>query len=150
MANNFRFKPLLEKIKNEIKKHGYKITGPRLAIIEFLIHTEGHPDIDDLYSEVSKDYPGIGVATVYRTMDLLRQLNLINTLELPEGRQRYEIILPEDHHHHLVCMECKRIVEFGNCNFKHLVEDIESSTRFKIYSHSTVAYGLCPHCSASS
>ena len=149
MVKNSSNQTLLEQIQEKLRKNGYKLTGPRQAIINFLVHTDNHPNIDDLFSEVSKDYPGIGVATVYRTLELLRQLNIVHTLELPEDRQRYEINLPEDHHHHLVCTNCNRIVEFGNCNFKHLVEEIESSTRFQIHSHSTIAYGLCPHCSIS-
>lgn len=147
MKKNSKQQLLLEQIQNELKKHDYKITGPRLVIIEYLIRKGDHPDMQDICDEVIRDNPGIGVATVYRTVDLLHRLRILNIIELHDGRQRYEVNVPHDHHHHLVCTECKRIVEFGNCNFKQLVDSIEASTRFKIHSHTTVAYGTCPQCS---
>ncbi len=146
MKNNIGQKMLLEQIKEQIKNQGYRITGPRLAIIAYLINAEDHPDINDLFEEVKNDYPGIGIATVYRTVELLRRLNILSIIDFSDDRQRYEINLSHNHHHHLVCMSCKRIVEFGNCNFKQLVDDIELATRFKIDSHTTIAYGRCPHC----
>lgn len=146
MKIKLKYKSLLNQIQDDLKEKGFKITGPRSAIISFLIDTNDHPEIQDIHDEVTKKYPGIGIATVYRTIELLRELKLISIIELLDGRQRYELNLPNDHHHHLVCTDCKRIVEFGNCNFKQLIDDIESSTRFKIDSHTTTAYGLCPQC----
>ena len=138
---------LKEALKKKLKTQGFKITGPRLAIIEYLIATDDHPDIQDIHNKVIKLYPGIGVATVYRTLQLFQRLHVVNVIELNDGRQRYEINMPHDHHHHLVCTECRRVVEFGNCNFPQLIENIEAATRFKIHSHSTIAYGKCPQCS---
>ena len=146
MDKNDKHALLKEQVKVILKKHGYKITGPRLAVLSFLLETSEHPDIQDIYARVIKIYPGIGIATVYRTLELFTKLRIADVLELADGKQRYEISLPNDHHHHLVCTECRKVVEFGNCNFVKMVEHIEDSTRFKIHSHTTIAYGICPQC----
>ncbi len=138
----------LEFVKRKLRSEGFKLTMPRLAIIEYLISVSGHPDVQQIYDGIRTEHPGIGIATIYRTVDLLERIGLLRTLKLESGHLRYEIIRPGDHHHHLVCTCCGQVSEFGDCNFQMIAEAIEKKTRFKIRGHNLEAYGLCSRCYA--
>jgi Fe2+ or Zn2+ uptake regulation protein len=138
----------LEFVKRKLRSEGFKLTMPRLAIIEYLISVSSHPDVQQIYDGMRTEHPGIGIATIYRTVDLLERIGLLRTLKLESGHLRYEIIRPGDHHHHLVCTGCGQVSEFGDCNFQMITEAIEKKTRFKIRGHNLEAYGLCSRCYA--
>lgn len=137
---------LILAVKEKVRRHGYKLTGPRMAIIEYMMEENGHPDVQEIYEGIRTISPGIGIATVYRTVDLLLRLGILRALTLKDSHIRYEINWPEDHHHHLVCTGCMRITEFGNCNFRLIAGEVEQVSRYKIYEHTLEAYGLCPQC----
>lgn len=136
----------LEKAKNVLREKGYKLTGPRMAILNYLVREEGHPNVQEIYDGIRSKYPGIGIATVYRTVELLLKAGLMRELVLINNQVRYELNRPGDHHHHLVCKGCGEIAEFGSCNFKSISEEIEGITRFKIEEHTLEVYGRCPDC----
>ena len=140
---------VLQKILQELKKKGFKLTGPRLKIVEYLVGTRDHPGVQEVFEAVKEQHPGMGLATVYRTLDLLISLEAVKPLVLNDSKVRYEIKLPMDHHHHLICTDCGQVVEFGSCSFQSIAEDIERVTRFNITGHSLEAYGLCPQCNRS-
>ncbi len=141
MNNSF-----LERAKKVLRQKGYKLTGPRLAILDYMTREKGHPDVHEIYEGIRSEYPGIGIATVYRTVELLIKAGLMRPLVLKNNQVRYELSWPDDHHHHLVCKECGEIEEFGSCNFKMISEEIEGITRFRIEEHTLEVYGHCPDC----
>lgn len=130
-----------------IKEKGYKLTGPRRRILEYLAAADGHPCVQEIYTAVRKVLPGTGLATVYRTLDLLTRLGLARALLLNDNRPRYEINRPGHNHHHLICTGCGKVVEFRRCAFPQIVETIEKETRFRIEKHDLEAYGTCAQCS---
>ncbi len=136
----------LEAVKEKMRQKGYKITGPRLAIIRYLTREKGHPDIQEIFEDIRVEKPGIGMATVYRTVSLLLELGILRAITLRGHHLRYELNWPDHHHHHLVCNRCGQVTEFGNCNFQLMSGEIEQVTRFKIEEHALEAYGLCPQC----
>ena len=138
---------LLQALKEKLKEKGFKLTEPRLRVLEYLVNTADHPGIQEIFNAIRREHKGIGLATVYRTMDLLVDTGMVKPLQLNGARLRYELNRPQDHHHHLICTACGRIVEFGSCSFHCIVEDIEKITRFRVKGHYLEAYGLCPHCS---
>lgn len=133
-------------MQEKLRSRGYRLTGPRLGILEYLARAGGHPGIRDIYAASAAEHPGMGMATVYRTVDLLVQVGALRPLVLNGGPVRYELRRPGDHHHHLVCTGCGQVVEFGSCNFQHIAAEVESVTRFRIKEHTLEAYGLCPQC----
>ncbi len=141
----------LEEAKEILKKNGYKLTGPRLAILKYLAAEKGHPDITEIYDGIKKENlnTSIGIATVYRTIDLFLELEIVRALTLNDNQLRYELNQPGDHHHHLICKACQQIVEFGNCSFQLIAGEIEKVTRFRIDEHNLEVYGLCPKCLVS-
>lgn len=136
----------LSTLTEKLTENGYKLTGPRLAILDYLVHEKGHHNIIDIYEKIRLKNEGIGMATIYRTIDLFLELGIVRVLTLKNSQPCFEINWPGDHHHHLVCTECGRIIEFGSCNFKLIVGEIEKVTRFSIEEHNLEAYGLCPRC----
>ena len=135
-----------KEVKEILRRKGYKLTRPRLVIFSYLLRVNGHPDMQNIYEGIQAEYPGIGMATVYRTIDLFLELGIVRGLTLKDNHLRYEINQPGGHHHHLVCTKCDQIVEFGSCNFQLIAEEIEKVTRFKIREHTLEVYGLCPRC----
>ncbi len=137
----------LAAIKNILRKNGYKLTLPRLVIIQCLLRNKDHLSIAGIYERICDENPGIGMTTVYRTVDLLLELGIVRILILKNSQPLFELNWPNDHHHHLVCRRCGKVVEFGSCNFKQIAGEIEKVTNFTIEEHTLEAYGLCPKCS---
>ncbi|MBV4418686.1 transcriptional repressor [Clostridium tyrobutyricum] len=139
----------IEKLKNSLKEKGYKLTPQRRAIVDMIIRNEGkHLTTEEIYDLVKKDCPEIGLATVYRTVQLLEDIGVICKLDLDDGCSRYEIVHEKEihHHHHLICTKCSKIIEVPD----HLLEDLESQIEknynFKILNHSLKFYGVCSEC----
>ena len=128
----------IELLKENLKKKGYKLTPQRRAIVDVIIEKEGeHLTAEEIYDEVKKVCPDIGLATVYRTVLLLEEVGVIFKLDLNDGCSRYELAHSEEHHrhHHLVCNECKE-----------LEERIETTYGFRILDHSVKFFGICAKC----
>ena len=102
-------KNVMDELKDKLKETGFKITPQRRAIIEILLkHENEHLSSEEIYDLVRVDCPEIGLATVYRTMQLLDDINVISKLNLDDGCVRYEINLNKEdchHHHHLICQQ---------------------------------------------
>ena len=116
---------------------GYKVTPQRLAILRAL-DEEQHQSME----EILRRCPEIGMATVYRTLDLLSELGIVRRMELGDG-PRYE--LAEDHHHHMICESCGVISEFEECPLD-LNRLLHVSLDFELRSHSVEVYGKCAVC----
>ena len=106
---------------------------------------------EDVYELVSADYPDIGLATVYRTLQLLWDMQLVDRLNLDDGCVRYEIghLLKGDtrhNHHHLICRACNKVIPFGDDLLDDLEHHIEDATGFHVLDHELKFYGLCREC----
>lgn len=136
-------------LKEDLKQKGYKLTPQRRAIVDTIIEKEGeHLTAEEIYDEVKKNCPEIGLATVYRTILLLEELGVICKLDLNDGCSRYEIVHKNEahRHHHLVCNECKGVIEVQDDLLDELEAVIEKSYEFKILDHSVKFFGLCKKC----
>ncbi|OQX80464.1 MAG: ferric uptake regulation protein [Candidatus Omnitrophica bacterium 4484_70.1] len=134
---------------------GYRVTLPRQIILEVLSKTSKHLSAEDIYIAVHKIYPNIGLTTVYRTLELLVQMGLIFKFDFGDGRARYELSEgPKGvrHHHHLVCINCNRIIDYTDFIEEELklLNQIEKGLskkfNFKITNHLIQFYGLCDKC----
>jgi Fur family transcriptional regulator, ferric uptake regulator len=114
---------------------GYKVTPQRVAVLGALA-AERHQSL----GEIRARCPGVGLVTIYRTLDLLSEIGVVRRLDLGAGT-RYE--LAEDHHHHLVCESCGEVSEFEECPIDpRLMQDLD----FEVRSHSVEIYGRCADC----
>lgn len=139
----------IEKLKNSLKEKGYKLTPQRRAILDMVIRNEGsHLTCEEIYDLVKKECPEIGLATVYRTVQLLEELGVICKLDLNDGCSRYELIHEEENHqhHHLVCMKCNKVIEVQTDLLEELEHSIENKYMFTIKNHSVKFYGICSEC----
>ena len=140
----------MENLKNKLKESGLKITPQRRAIINILIgHENRHLSSEEIYDLVRENCPEIGLATVYRTMQLLDEIGVISKLNLDDGCIRYEINLNKSdchNHHHLICKNCSKIIEVEDDLMDDVENKIQSAYKFKILDHDVKFYGICEDC----
>lgn len=122
------------------------MTPQRARVAEVFFAMGGHPGVEDLVAEVRKRHPGIGPATVYRTMRLLCDSGLVGMREFGEGFARYEALVPEGHHEHLICTGCGRIIEFDEEAIEALQERVTRRYGFEMHHHRLDIWGLCRDC----
>lgn len=146
MPNNF------ERFKAILKENGLKVTPQRLAILDVL---ESRPDkhltAEEIFEHVKEQHPEIGLATVYRTIQLLSELVLIDKLNLDDGCVRYEIgkgkgAFQSHHHHHLICVKCGKVLSFEDDLLETLEGRILEAMQFKTIDHEVKLYGYCSEC----
>jgi len=129
-------------------------TVPREAILNLLSKTSGHISAKEIYAALYRIYPGIGLTTVYRTLDLLVRMDLLNKFTFGGGESLYEIRSGEkkEHHHHLICTNCGRIIDYNEFLeeevklIKKTEEVLEQKYNFKVLNHNIEFYGLCDKC----
>lgn len=134
-----------------LKSRGLKITKQRLQVLEVLACCPGrHLTAEEIYEKIKTDSPGIGLATVYRTIQLLLELHLIDRINLDDGFVRYEIVSMENgaekQHHHLICRNCGKIIAFQDEILERLEEKIRETTGFRVVDHEVKLYGYCKEC----
>lgn len=125
--------------------HGYRVTGPRRSVLAAVLPRDRPFTAEQLVAEL----PGIGRATVYRTLEILASVDLLKRLLQPGGHPAYVIGAP-GHRHHLVCSKCGSVVSFTQCPVDDLVRDLTKDTAFSIHGHHLEVFGLCPACQATS
>lgn len=143
----------MDALKEDLKEKGYKLTPQRRAIVDIIIEKEGeHLTAEEIYEEVKKKCPDIGLATVYRTVLLLEDVGVVSRLDLNDGCSRYELVHEEEEHthHHLICNLCKKVMEVQDDLLEKLEHTVENSYGFKILDHSVKFYGLCKECQEKS
>ena len=140
--------------RGKLKGCGYRITIPRKVILEELNRKGGHLSAEDIFMKVHKVYSNIGLTTVYRTLELLVQMGMVSKLDFGDGRARYELVKEgeEAHHHHLICTECKKIIDYSDFADEEL-EFLERAEKglskmynFEISNHIIQFYGICEKC----
>lgn len=143
-----------EQFKSLLKRNGLKVTIQRIAILEVLSsRPEKHMTAEEIYDLVRKKYPDIGLATVYRTIQLLSDLSLIDKLNLDDGFVRYEIGKEDSqdtchHHHHLICLDCGNIYAFQDDLLETLEDRIKEMLGFEVVDHEVKLFGHCSDCLA--
>lgn len=139
---------LLKDIYTRLLQRGYKLTPQRWSIIAIFLMNKGrHLSADDVYNLLRETYPNNGIATVYRTLELLEEIGVLRKVDFGEGRARYELNDGEtQNHHHLVCTRCGKITEFEDDLLNSLEEAITRKTGFQIETHEAKFYGICAEC----
>lgn len=132
-------------IITRLKAEGFRITPARTLLIKFLAESTEPISAIDLIESFKESEKNVNKTTIYRELDFLLERKLIQEIEFGDGRKRYE--LETGHHHHLVCLNCKKVLDIGLDVDLHLEEKkIEKSTGFKIKSHSLEFFGYCKKC----
>ncbi len=133
------------RFKTYLREQRLKSTAQRDAIVEIFLKGAGHVSVEELYGAVRKQNPRIGYATVYRTMKLLTECGLADERHFRNGEARYEIA-EKDHHDHLICERCGKIVEFEEDRIEALQEETARRLGFELRGHKMELYGVCLDC----
>ncbi len=134
---------------------GHRVTGTRETVLEILSQTPHHLTAEEIYLRALNLKPSIGLTTVYRTLEMFVRLGVAQKFDVGDGKARYELLenpAKKDHHHHLICVQCKKIVDYAD--FVHEENELMDKTeaalerryQFKIMNHSIHFYGLCLDC----
>lgn len=145
-----------EEFKEMLKAKGLKVTNQRLIVLKVLDkHRDIHMAAEDIYKLVKAECPDIGLATVYRTVQLLLEMQLVDRINLDDGCVRYEIGHRVDEeskhtHHHLICKDCGKVLSFNDDLLEELENHIEKMTGFRVLDHELKFYGQCKDCAEKS
>jgi Fur family ferric uptake transcriptional regulator len=137
------------RIKQMVKAKGYKLTPQRRATVDVIIQNKGkHMSAEEVFLEVKKLCPEVGLATVYRTMLLLEELQILQKHNFDDGRNRYELNHPDEehHHHHLICIKCGKVYEVEEDLLDILESKIQEKYHFHIEDHKVQFTGCCVNC----
>lgn len=139
---------LRARLNEYMTKHGLRSTEQRRVVTEMFFATEGHLSIEDLLDKVRVAEPRIGYATVYRTLKLLKECGLAFERHFGDGVSRYEVAWEDEHHDHLICTECEKIIEFEDDAIEKLQHEVAARHGFTLVRHKLELYGVCPDCQA--
>jgi len=133
----------------KLKGRDFRLTPQRLAILTILAGSEEHPSVDEIYTEVRNKFPTTSIATVYKTIALLKELNEVLELGFPDGSNRYDGNRPYPHPH-AICMKCRKILDPEIASVDQLSEEMKNKTGYTISFHRLDFFGLCPECQQKS
>ena len=136
-----RFNQMLSKLK----EHDFRLTPQRMAVLKVLAVSEGHPTVERIYETVSAEFPTTSIATIYKTVNLLKQLNEVLELGFPDGSNRYDGNKPYPHPH-VICTKCKKIIDPNLGSLKDLTKEVIKETGFQISNHRVDFFGTCRDC----
>lgn len=137
----------LREFESKMAAANFKLTSQRRQILKVLLEKqEEHPSAEEVYQYVRSKNPRIGLATVYRTLELFSELGIVQELNFDNNCRRYELDQGESHHHHLICVDCGKIVEFSDYILKDLEKHIGEEYNFNVIDHRIKFYGYCPDC----
>lgn len=141
----------VENLRNILSEKGFKITTQRSVIFEILSEYENeHLSPEEIYHIIKDTHPEIGLATIYRTLQLFEETGLVYKLNFDDGRYRYELMSHNKNeihqHHHLICKKCGKIIEVKEDLMNSLEEIIEKQYNFEIKDHVVKFTGICGQC----
>lgn len=132
-------------ISHKLNELGYRMTPQRMMILSAVEKADNHISAEEIYSQVRARYPHVNVSTVYRTLDLLKELGLVTETDMGDGRVRYHSI-GKGHHHHLVCEQCGETIDIEETVLVPLWAEIEQKYDFKVNMKHLAFFGLCSRC----
>lgn len=141
----------LKDLRGKLSESGYKMTPQRKEILQiFVEHSDRrHMSAEDVYGILQARDSEIGLATVYRALDLLSELGILVHIDFGDGCARYELNTADPkvhHHHHLICLKCRKVIEFEEDLLEDLEANIAAKSGFQILNHEVKFFGYCKDC----
>ncbi|GBG55437.1 FUR family transcriptional regulator [Sporomusaceae bacterium FL31] len=130
-----------------LRDKGFKVTPQRLAIYSVLSATKAHPSAEMIFNELQPHYPTMSLATVYKTIEILKEIGLVQILNVGEDSFRYDAVT--QNHPHIRCMSCGRVDDLENIDSNDFIDDVSSKTTYRLTGQQFYFYGVCPACQAS-
>jgi Fur family ferric uptake transcriptional regulator len=135
--------------QQELEHEGYRVSGPRSAVVETLADLGCSVTAKEIADSLHERGQEVGVASIYRTLELLDKLRLARRVDAAEGVARYEPVSPSgEHHHHIVCGSCGAVSAFEDSDLERAIERLASRVDYAIDAHDVTLRGECPACRA--
>lgn len=131
--------------KEILKEKGLKSTPQRLAVLHVLHESANYLSINEILEKTKQILPNTGLATIYRTLDVLTEIGLISRVHFEDGCHAYAYS-SDSHGHHIICTTCNKIMDFEECPFEGYMENLSKRTGFKIKDHFLQLLGECNEC----
>lgn len=140
----------MDNLREKLQERQYKMTPQRQTVLRvFIEHPEKHLSAEEVHGLLKERPAEIGLATVYRSLELLSGLGLLQKIDFGDGRARYELNDNDakgHQHHHLICIKCGTVKEFADDLLEPLENDIAKKMKFKVLDHQVKFYGCCQEC----
>ncbi len=143
-------KKVISDVGEKLRAKESKLTTRRELILKVLLENNGkHLSAEEVYNLVKREAPDVGLATVYRTLELFQEFDLIQTIDFGDGRKRYEFGSESGenhHHHHLICIKCGSIIEVNEDLLEELENRVSKKHNFTVTDHQLKIFGVCDQC----
>jgi Fur family ferric uptake transcriptional regulator len=136
----------MNRLKEILHNEGLRYTPQRQEVWNELLSSDEHRDAEEIFIALKQRGINVSRATVYRTIEVLVKYNIIEKLEIGDGKARFEYNNKFDHHDHLICISCGKIIEFHDKKIENLQKEIAKKYGFKLSDHNHQLYGLCKDC----
>jgi Fur family ferric uptake transcriptional regulator len=133
----------MEKVFEQLKQQGYRLTQPRQQILDTL--TSYPQSVAEIVTSLKKKQTNVDMATVYRTLEILVELGVVGKIQFHGKTAMFELLSEDDHHHHLICNDCGLIEDIPFDEVL-LMNQVNKQTKFQVQSHSLEFFGLCTNC----
>jgi len=137
----------LEELITRLRERDHRLTPQRLAVLKVLAASDGHPSVEQVYERIKPDFPMTSLATVYKTVTLLKEMDEVLELGFNGGSNRYDGNKPYPHPH-LVCTKCGAIEDLEVDALNGIPRQVAQDTGYRIVSHRLNFFGICPKCQA--
>ncbi len=134
-----------DKLTGAMRRKGFRLTSARTQVCLVLCEADGYLGAYEIYNSLKARGVNVGVASVYRALSLLCEMNLVQQEEFGAGGEKFRLA-QNTHTHQLICSGCGAATEFGECSMHNLARSLENSSGFKIHAHWLRFFGLCPNC----
>jgi Fur family peroxide stress response transcriptional regulator len=135
----------IDTLVEKLRARGHRITPQRLAILQVLIASETHPSVDQVYNEVKAAFPTTSLATVYKTVSIVKAMGEALELQFSQSSNRYDGKKPYPHPH-VICTQCHKIIDYESVEINAMMAKIKQATGFKLENHRLDFYGICTTC----
>ena len=139
--HSIRFNEMMKKLKTK----GCRLTPQRLAVVKILAASEEHLSADKIYERVKPDFPSTSLATIYKTVTLLKKMGEVMELGFVDDSNRFDGTRPYPHPH-LICIQCKKILDPDIPTLSELPEELAKRTGYHLVNHRLDFFGICPQC----
>ncbi|MPL58462.1 Transcriptional regulator PerR [bioreactor metagenome] len=133
-----------EQVTDLLRDNGFKVTPQRLAIYHVLACTKAHPSAEMIFSELQSDYPTMSLATVYKTIEILKGIGLVQSLNVGEDSFRYDANTVN--HPHVRCMSCGCVDDLDHIDSSSFIDQVSGSTGYRLTGQQFYFFGVCPDC----
>jgi Fur family ferric uptake transcriptional regulator len=145
-----KFQWFWDRLDQYLAKAQLKQSRQRNYIIEEFLQLDSHVSAEDLYSRLKNTEHNPGLATVYRTLNLLKEAGLVDQKQFADGKSVFEVLDPKSHHDHLICVSCHKVQEFANEEIEALQKQVANRYNFRLTHHTLDMFGLCADCQKKS